>query len=816
MNINDPFVLPVDVMLEPVEAVPEHLRAQFDYEPGDYVITRPRSRSTSQIIDADLALLLQEFRTPKTIVEAVIGYSHAKKADPEQILDEAFPVIRQIISNRLLLAEGSEEARRIQATLDPGDHIAGNDVLRCVQLLEDSEIYQIKRPDGRAAALKILRPGSREGIQPRLEREADILKHLDGRVNPSLLETGSFDGRYYLIIEWCPGADAFEIAESLRRSSGVDPQKKLLELCQAVLDAYVHLHDQHVIHSDIHPGNILVAGNGSVNIIDFGLAHLESGAEQPGRMERGGVSYFFEPECAKALLAGTRPPDSTTQGEQYSLAAMIYLLVTGLHYLDFSLEKKEMFRQIVQDPPLSFARRGIKSWPDLENILCKALRKNPAERFSSVFEFVQMLKKITPPDEHGYVTRAGTCKSVDTSALRELLRKVLQRTGLSGPLLPVGLKAAPTSSITYGAAGIAYGLYHIACVQNNPALLSLADVWGTIAAREIKSNEGFYADTMDITPASVGQISPYHTASGIYAVQALIGHAMGDLVSQQLALESFIASVRSPCDKLDLTLGRSGVLLVASLLLDALPPQDLLQDTALRQLGNETLLAIWKEIDRFAPVQECPELPLLGMSHGWAGILYATLRWCQSSGSALPTNLKSRLQQLAECAEHKGRGVHWKWGTQKLGNEWVSYYMPGWCNGSAGFVYLWTLARQIFDDQMYLSLAEKAAWNAWEESETNGTLCCGLAGQAYALLHFYKHTNQSEWLLRAQELANMAAVHITELDSRYTKAEHVLGIRPDSLYKGEIGVAVLAADLTRPEMSCLPFFEAEGWPVGLH
>jgi hypothetical protein len=55
--------------------------------------SQPRSRSTSQIIDADLALLLQEFRTPKTIVEAVISYSHAKKADPEQILDEAFPVI---------------------------------------------------------------------------------------------------------------------------------------------------------------------------------------------------------------------------------------------------------------------------------------------------------------------------------------------------------------------------------------------------------------------------------------------------------------------------------------------------------------------------------------------------------------------------------------------------------------------------------------------------------------------------------------------------------------------------------------------------
>ena len=83
-----------------------------------------------------------------------------------------------------------------------------------------------------------------------------------------------------------------------------------------------------------------------------------------------------------------------------------------------------------------------------------------------------------------------------------------------------------------------------------------------------------------------------------------------------------------------------------------------------------------------------------------------------------------------------------------------------------------------------------------------GDLCCGLAGRAYGLLNLYKHTGESEWLESARQLADRAVVAIQQYS-----------LRRQSLYKGEIGVALLQADLERPELSAMPFFEHEGWPA---
>src|SRR5215207_4669102 len=84
-------------------------------------------------------------------------------------------------------------------------------------------------------------------------------------------------------------------------------------------------------------------------------------------------------------------------------------------------------------------------------------------------------------------------------------------------------------------------------------------------------------------------------------------------------------------------------------------------------------------------------------------------------------------------------------------------------------------------------LAEKTAWNVWEDPDKMTNLCCGLAGRAYGLLNLYKHTGEKAWLHRAQELANRAAVGITAST-----------LHENSLYKEQVGVAVLAADLSRP------------------
>jgi serine/threonine-protein kinase len=83
-----------------------------------------------------------------------------------------------------------------------------------------------------------------------------------------------------------------------------------------------------------------------------------------------------------------------------------------------------------------------------------------------------------------------------------------------------------------------------------------------------------------------------------------------------------------------------------------------------------------------------------------------------------------------------------------------------------------------------------------------------LAGRAYGLLNLYKHTGEETWLERARVLATRAAGGRSDRGSDGFDFSH-------SLYKGDVGVAVLAADLLRPEAASMPFLEEEGWPSKL-
>jgi serine/threonine-protein kinase len=129
--------------------------------------------------------------------------------------------------------------------------------------------------------------------------------------------------------------------------------------------------------------------------------------------------------------------------------------------------------------------------------------------------------------------------------------------------------------------------------------------------------------------------------------------------------------------------------------------------------------------------------------------------------------------------------------------------MNGWCNGSAGYVHLWTLAHRVAGDDRWLDLAEGAAWSTWETDGPVSTVCCGRAGRAYALLNLYRHTRDDAWLERARVIAERAAAESAPGESEG---------HDDSLYKGRLGPALLAADLAAPHDACLPFFEPEGWP----
>jgi hypothetical protein len=75
----------------------------------------------------------------------------------------------------------------------------------------------------------------------------------------------------------------------------------------------------------------------------------------------------------------------------------------------------------------------------------------------------------------------------------------------------------------------------------------------------------------------------------------------------------------------------------------------------------------------------------------------------------------------------------------------------------------------------------------------------GLAGRAYSLLAMYRHTGVEDWLLRARQLGEEAALAL----------HRATALPANSLFKGDTGVALLAADLAEPGFACLPLFESE-------
>jgi serine/threonine-protein kinase len=791
MKATEILVLPPDVLITPVERLESDLRNRLCCGSGDYLVSRPRARSRSLVVEPAAAAFLEQFRSPKTVVQAVINYGREQRIGLEQVLDDAVTLVTRMRRLRLLVVDGSLGAEEITPTLTCNTCIVHYRILSCVQILEDVEVYKVTDTSGCTFAFKILRQDAREKSRRMLEREAAVLRLLSGRYSPSLIANGAFENRMYIVTEWRRESDVMNKARELRSPLGPRRSRELVELCLCILRAYSWLHEFGLVHGDVHPTNILTGEDGKVILLDFGLACCVDCRYDLPPFGRGGVAEYMEPEYCRALERQERPPAATPASEQYALAALCYLLLTGSHHLDFSLDRERWLTQVLREPPRPFFMCGLPSWPAVERTLAKALSKEPLERFESVSKFADDLAQAAgheKPDEYQHSTSQG------------LLKNVLQRFGRSGPRIRSDFVDDPKCSVNYGASGLAYFFYRLACLRNDADMLATADIWSSWSRENATRSDAFYSSEIRITQDTVGPLSLYHSETGMHCVQALISQAMGDLYSANKAAHAFVAASNRPSTNLDLTLGHSGLLIGCAALLEALPEHVFLNRSPLRELGKRTLANVWGRLLN-ETVHASEAVPWLGIAHGWAGILYATLRWREAARTEV-AGLVERLYELADVGMWRGSTVAWPLRSARHLHDRSPRI--GWCHGSAGYVHLWTLAHRNFGDQRFIRLAEGAANHIWESldatSPVNGSLCCGYAGQGYALLSLYRQTGDAIWLRRAAVLAERAAVLAHRAERRA------------SLFKGDIGIALLIEELTQPELSCTPLFEAEGWP----
>lgn len=780
------LVIAPDVGIFAVEDLPPALRNQLgDVAPGERVVGRARSRTRPILLSAEAATLLECFQREQTVAEAVIALASRRDRDPSELFEEAVPVLLRLYDSRYLVAAGdSGLVAAGEGGLPAGARIGEFEIRRALQLFDDCEVYLAVRGQ-QQVALK-LGIADDAPIRQKLNRERQILEHLGGSVAPELLGADLEADRPYLALRWLNGENVEALSRRLRRAGG--RTGPLLDLAARIAEAYAGLHARGVAHGDVHPGNVLVEPSGRMWLIDFGGSRFyrdrPAGFFEPARE---GVPYFFEPEYAAARLARHTPPRANPGGDQYGVAALIQSVLTGRFYLDFSLDHRELFRQIVEDLPID---GGLADkFPGVSDVLGRALQKTASARYADIADMAAALRSLAPHDALQPAAAAPQASASTSPALPGVLQRFAEPT----VVIEHALSRAPTSSVMFGAAGTAYALLRAAMLRESPPLLAAADLWISAAGRRTDES-AYYRPDWDISPDAISPISLHHALPGIELVRALIAHARWDLQALRAALAAFI----NACDgedrgSLDLTLGRSGTLLGTALLLDAIPDDPLIDLAPLLALGKRVAQTSWAALEALPDIGDPGGLTLLGAAHGWAGLLFAQLRFAEATRCRPPANLERRLGQLLSLAAPLGNGLALP---RALGRSLQDPLVGSWCNGAAGVVPLYVLAERVYREPAYLDAAERFGRVAVEANNDLGSVCCGACGQGFAALGLFRATGKKDWRAAATRCLHQAR------SARFPQSmDH-------SLYKGALGAALLELELEAPDESLLPLFDS--------
>jgi serine/threonine protein kinase len=299
-------------------------------------------------------------------------------------------------------------------------------------------VWRARRVDDRfetTVAVKFLH-ASWIGLQgeQRFRTEGQMLGRLDHPNIARLIDAGLLDMTHpYLVLEYVEGEaiDAYGAAKELNVEARV-------ELFLGVLAAVAHAHSHLIVHRDIKPSNIFVTRSGTVKLLDFGIAKLLD--DGSAALTKSGGTALTPQFAAPEQLLG-KPV--TTATDVYSLGLVLYVLLTGKHPVLAESGSSAHFIHAVltQDAPRASTVTGMPTpWRrslqgDLDNILGKALKKAPAERYASVGAFADDLKR--------YLTHEPVKACADTATYR-LTKFVRRHRGgvLSGLLTVLVLCAA--------------------------------------------------------------------------------------------------------------------------------------------------------------------------------------------------------------------------------------------------------------------------------------------------------------------------------------------------------------------------------------
>ncbi|HYB26811.1 MAG TPA: Stk1 family PASTA domain-containing Ser/Thr kinase [Solirubrobacteraceae bacterium] len=244
-----------------------------------------------------------------------------------------------------------------------------------VFLAEDEQL-------GRKVALKLLyqRFAEDPGFVERFRREAQAAAGLQHPNVVSVYDRGSYDGTYYIAMEYLPGRS---LKQLIRQEAPLDPVRAI-DITLQILRAARFAHRRGVIHRDLKPHNVIVDDQDNAKVTDFGIARAgASDMTETGSIM--GTAQYLSPEQAQghAVSAGS---------DLYSIGVVLYEMLTGRVPFDAESAVTIALKHVSEaPPPMTVINPSVP--PELEQVVMWALNKNPVDRPANADQFITALEQ---------------------------------------------------------------------------------------------------------------------------------------------------------------------------------------------------------------------------------------------------------------------------------------------------------------------------------------------------------------------------------------------------------------------------------------
>jgi eukaryotic-like serine/threonine-protein kinase len=213
----------------------------------------------------------------------------------------------------------------------------------------------------------------------RFLREYEIVAGLDHKNIVRIYDLGVADDHAYIAMEHFPNGDLRQRMKSpMSAATAVD----YLEQIGSALHA---IHSVGILHRDMKPANVMLRADGTLCLIDFGLAKADVDTELTGTREIFGTPYYMSPEQGHA-------EDIDARSDIYSLGVMFYEMLTGRKPFSGSTAMEVIYKhkraELPEIPP---------QFASYEDLLRRMLAKSPADRFQSAAELLRAVAALKVP-----------------------------------------------------------------------------------------------------------------------------------------------------------------------------------------------------------------------------------------------------------------------------------------------------------------------------------------------------------------------------------------------------------------------------------